>query len=309
MKSRFPLILCLFVFAAACAGDSESGGMEDAADAAAGMTDADAAAMAAIEEIRAGYVQHYNLHHPSMVADYYGEDALVLAADGSVNDGRDAIEAGLEAAMAANPTLDIQSQEEMVFGDVAVARGAYTVDLAPEDGEPMSTSGHYMSVFNNEDGEWKLGMVLTNYDAPPPEGTPMVEPPEDGPPPDSEDTPHADLIAAWEQHYNLGHPDMVADLHTEDGVTMWADQPMEQGRAAIEAGLAQVMAEGSPQVEIHEVGHRDLGDGYHLGVGWYSVTVETPDGEADQGGTYMVLSRMDDDGQRRIHWAISNGAW
>lgn len=312
MKSRLPLFLLLGVFGLACSGgeSNESGAMEEEAPEAAAMAESDADAVAAIEEIRAGYVQHYNLHHPSMVADYYADDATSILANGSVSDGKAAIEGNLEAAMAANPTLDLEGHDQMVFGDRAVSWGTYNVDMAPEGGEASSSSGYYMSVFRNVDGMWKLQFVMTNYDAPPPEGAEMVPPPEDGPPPDLENSPDAALTAAWQQHYNLGHASMVADLHTDDGVTMWADSPVAEGREAIEAALAAGMAEGSPQIAIHEVMNQDLGDGYSVDAGWYQITVTGPEGEEEgPAGTWMTLVRTGADGQRRIHWALSNAPW
>ena len=261
MKSRLPL----YLFAVACSRDAGAIG-EDAEPAV--EVDADAAAVAAIEDLRAGYVQHYNLHHPSMVADYYTDDAVTLLADGSVNDGREAILAMLEAAMGGNPTLAVETHDQMVFGDRAVARGGYTVDIAPEGAEAMSLSGHFMGVYDNAGGEWKLSSLLTNYDAPPPEGTLVT--PEDEAPPDLEDHAWADMTAAWGTHFNLGHASMVADLYAEDAVVMWGDAPLREGRAAITAALEEDMAEGSPHIELHDVMLRDLGDGWHVGMGWYA---------------------------------------
>jgi uncharacterized protein (TIGR02246 family) len=311
MKSRIALFLALGVFAVACSGDSgDAGAMaDDAEPAATAEVDADAAVAAALEEFRAGYVQHYNLHHASMVADLYTDEALTLMANGEVNTGREAITASLENAMAGNPTLEVQTEEQMIFGDRAVVRGVYGIEMAPEGMDPGMTGGHYMSVFENVDGEWKLGMVITNHNAPPGDDAVMVPPPEDGPPPDLTEGPQVELAAAWAQHYNLGHPSMVADFHTDDGVTMWANQPMAEGRAAIEAGLAGAIETMSPQITIHPVNVEDLGDGWALHLGWYELTGTTPEGDVAQSGAYLNLTMTGDDGQPKIHWSLSHAAW
>jgi ketosteroid isomerase-like protein len=302
MKHRLLLSVLLTVLAAACGGDT---GRSDEAEAEGSVADDPAAAAAqAIDELRLGYIEHYNLHHPSMVADYYGDNAVALLADGSVSAGREAITANLEAAMAGNPTVDIETDDLMVFGDAAVSRGSYTVDLAPEGAPPTSMAGHFMSVFENVEGEWKLGALLTNYDAPPPEGS--LTPSDDEPPPDLEDNPWAELTAAWATHYNLGHASMVADLYAEDAVTLWGNQPVREGRAAITAALETEMANGSPQIELHDVMVRDLGDGWHVGLGWYTTTL---DDDSRQSGAYMVLTETAADGSTLIRWDASHAAW
>lgn len=302
MKSRLPLYLFLGVFTVACSGDA--GARAENAEPAMEI-DADPAATAALEDMRAGFVQHYNLHHASMAADYYVEDGLTLLANGTVNVGREAITANLEAVMALNPTLAVENHEQMVFGDVAVTRGEYSVDFAPEGADAMTVSGYFMSVANNVDGEWKLANLLSNYSAPPPEGTPMATP-DEGPPPDLEGHAWADMTAAWATHFNLGHASMVADLYAEDAVTMWGDESMAEGRAAITAALEADMAEGSPQIELHDVMIRDLGDGWHVGTGWYDQTTE--DG-TESSGAYMVLTSTAADGSTVIHWDASNAPW
>ena len=114
------------------------------------------------------------------------------------------------------------------------------------------------------------------------------------------------LITIVDQRGNMGHASMVADLYAEDAITMWGDEPMRQGRAEITASLEAQMADGSPQVELHDVWVEDLGDGWHVGLGWYG---NTRGGGSAVGGPYMVLTSMADDGSTVIHWDASHAAW
>ncbi len=295
MKLRLPVIL-MAGLALACAGDTG-----ETADDTAEMA-AMAADEAAIEQIRADYVTHYNMHHASMVADMFSDSAVFLAADGAVDMGKAAIMAGLEADMAGTPNLSINTAETMVLGDYAVARGTYSVTTTPPEGEAMTLTGNYMTMFARENGAWKIGAVVTNLDAPPPEGFPWAEGVAEPPPEEGQLT---DLYAAYAQHYNLGHASMVADLYTEDGVASFANEAPVSGRAAIEARMAEQMAEGNPQLTIHAVGSEILGE-WALDGGWYELSMTTEAGPVTTTGAYMLLARRAEDGSWKIHRSITN---
>ena len=158
MKSRSlaPVLLALLLIS--CGGDAGE------APAAGEMSPDEQA----LTELREGYALHYNLHHPSMVADYYTDDAFLLAANGAVNGGRDAIEATLATAMEGSPTLTLPPGEFMVFGDQAVTMGSYEVETTLPDAGPISISGSYLIGFEKEAGEWKIGVLVSNYDSPRP---------------------------------------------------------------------------------------------------------------------------------------------
>ena len=307
MKIRFPLFLLLSLFVAACSGGADDSGAMAEGDEAPAEMSAEEATVAALEEIRAGYMQHYNLLDASAVADFYADEAVVLLADGSIADGREAIEASLETAMGVNPTLGLNTDDVIVLGDWAVSRGTYQVDAAPEGGDLLSFGGHYITLFANDMGTWKIGAVVSSYDSPRPEGWVYADPPEDGPPEDLVDGPVADAVQGYMTHYNLGHASMVADLHTEDGVTMFADQPLVQGRAGIQAALEEQFAPGQANLTIHDITTEDLGGGYYADFGWYEVEgAMTPDGPVNVAGTYLVIATTADDGSHKMHWVVSN---
>lgn len=297
MTSRIAVTLFSLSIVAAC------GGGPDADASATAETTAAAGDEAAIEQIRADYVTHYNLHHASVVADLFSDSAIALFADGGVHMGKPAIAAELEADMAASPTISLTSAEVQVFGDNAVGRGEYTVNLTPPGAAAITLTGNYLTHFVRENGAWKIGSVTSNYNAPPPEGAPSVPLPPDNPP---ENGTMKEFNDAYTEHYNLGHASVVAGMYTEDATAAFSRRPLAQGRAAIEAALTEVMADGSPKITIHDVGTTDLADGWKLDGGWYEVTSTPTAGPARRVGVYMRLARRAEDGTWKNHWVVTN---
>lgn len=296
--------LALAMFAVACGGDTGQEDADMAAESAMteGMSDTMAADEAAIDQFRMDYVQHYNLHHPDMVAAMFDDSATWLNADGSVLEGRAAIQERLTADMAGNPTVDITSTDTKILGDWAMSIGAYSVDTTPPEGQMMTMTGNYISGFEKQDGQFKLVGLITNFNTTPPEGVEWAEPSGEAPP---ENGTMTDLITAYETHFNLGHADMVADLFTDDAIVGFANLPMGQGRAAVVDALQQRFAMGdSPQIDIHDVYTMDFGDGWAVDAGWYAITTT---GGAGQTGNYISLAQQQPDGTWKMHWMVSNG--
>lgn len=292
MKLRLPLLLLLgSALAAACGGEAA-----DPPEVSAASADT-----AALEKIREDYVGHYNMHHASVVADFYSDSAIYLGADGSVDQGKAAILAGLEGGMAGKPTLGLATEETIFKGDHAITRGTYTLGVTPPGAaSPLNVSGNYMTHFMRENGAWKIRAVVTNYDAQPPEGMPRApadssEPPENG--------TMKDLANEFTTHHNMGHASVVAGLYTEDAIVAFPNSKPVQGRAAIEAALTALMAEGSPQITVHDVGTLPLDAEWALDGGWYQITSKTA---AATAGIYFSLLRKGQDGAWKIHRAISN---
>ena len=296
MKLNLPALLMAGALVFACGGDTGEEGAETAEMAAM------AADEAAIEQIRADYVTHYNMHHAPIVADMFSDSAVFLGAEGSVEMGKAAILAGLEVDMAGSPTLSLTTAETRVMGDAAVARGTYSVSTTPEGGTAMTLTGNYMTMFARENGTWKIAAVVSNFDAPPPADLPRPEPPAEAPP---EMGTLTDLVAQYTLHHNLGHAPMVAALYTDDAVAAFPDAAPLVGRAAIEAGLTESLAQGNPQLTIHAVGTEELGE-WAIDGGWYEITATTEQGPVASSGAYMLLARRGDDGAWKIHWIIGN---
>jgi uncharacterized protein (TIGR02246 family) len=302
MKLRNSWILFAVVAIAACGGAAEQPAADSAPAAVADEAPTDDAA--AIRALVADIVLHYNMHHAGMVADFYTDDAVLLLANGSVLRSRDEHVAGLESDMAANPTLGVDVADVMVFGDVAVGRGSYSIANAPEGMDPSSFSGHWMARYTKLDGVWKNALLLTNFDADPPENLPDPVAPEGPPPPDLEDDPLAELMGYYATHFNMGHGGMVASRYAETAAAAFAGGPLISGRAAIEENISARIAErGNPELTVHQVAADEIGDGYVFGAGWYEVGADSGNSQ----GAFLVLARPGDDGNLQIQWAVSNG--
>lgn len=293
-----PLTLVLTL--AACGGDEPPAEQPPAAEPAAAAPSPDEAA---IDALRASWVQHYNLHHPDMVADLYADSAFVLNADQSVTEGRAAVEADLTEAMAANPTVSVEGMETMVFGNTAVTVGRYELQVSPEGAPAMTSSGHYMNVLQRTEGEWKIQGLITNFDAVPPAEFMWGEWSDEMPP---EEGTLTELVQGYETHWNLQHPDMVADFYTDDAWAAFANRDAVEGRDAISSVLQERAAEMATEIDVHSVGTMDLGDGWAIDGGWYELTA-AEGGALVQRGMYMNLVRRMDDGTMKVHWMVSNG--
>ncbi|MGH7501700.1 MAG: YybH family protein [Longimicrobiales bacterium] len=293
-----PLVIWLVV--AGCEPQADEEGMAENAASEVAATSGDEAA---IDELRAAYAQHFNLHHAPVVAEMYGDSAVALLADGAVLEGKAAIATWLEESMAVTPALELTSNEMRVFGDHAVDIGSYTLQTTPPGGTAASSGGSYLSVLERGPDGWKLSAVITNFNAPPPEGfaysTMAVEPPPD------EGTMKA-LTDAWAQHFNLGHASVVAGYYEEDAKAAFGDRPLVTGKPAVEAALTERAAAGSPQIVIHDVYTLDLGEGYAVDAGWFERTATVEGQPANSGGTYMTLVHQQADGTWKIQWHVSN---
>jgi uncharacterized protein (TIGR02246 family) len=300
MTARLVALLVAGSFAFACAGGEQQ---EDQTPAAAVSADE-----AAIEQLRADYVTHYNLHHASVVADLFADSAFGLWADGTVTMGKPAVLADLESDMAGSPTLTIDPGEVMVIGDYAVGHGTYGVSVTPPGATaPVSLGGHYMTYFQRTNGTWKIAGVASNFDAAPPEGTMSTD--SAGAPPPDEGTMQQ-LVAAYTQAVAASDWSALANLYAEDAIAAFTQAPALQGRAAIlERFNTNMTGVTNPMIEIHDVGTMDLGNGWAIDGGWYVLTstAPAPAGNMVQSGAYLHLLRQQPDGSWQIHWAVSNG--
>jgi uncharacterized protein (TIGR02246 family) len=299
MIARLSAVFGAALLISGCAAEQEADAVPATPD-----TSADEAA---IEQIRADYVTHYNLHHASVVADLFQDSAVALWADGTVSQGRAAILADLEADMAGTPNLTLTTAETMVHGDRAVGRGSYSVTTTPTGAPaPLTLAGSYLTNFIRTDAGWRIAGVISNLSAAPPEGLPMGDlnalprPPENG-------TLQA-FGAVYAQHFAAGDWAALAGLYAENAVAAFTEaQPLE-GRAAIQTRFQERFATTTErQIELHDVATIDLGDGWALDGGWFTVTIATPAGRMVQTGTYNNLVRAQPDGSWQVQWGLSNG--
>jgi uncharacterized protein (TIGR02246 family) len=302
MKARLPVIAMAGLFAFACAPDTDEQATMDTAPA---ETPAPTADEMAVEQLAADYETHYNMHHASVVADMFTDSAVVLLANGSHGMNKAEILAGLEADMAASPTLTIDPAASLVFGDVAVSRGSYRASATPPGASELSTSGHYIGINQREDGAWKIQLLVTNFDAEPPEGAMAAPPAEPGEPP-AEDGTMKELGAQFTQAFNAGDWATVAAMYAEDAVVAFANGPLVEGRAGVQQRFAEMWT-GTQSVVIHDVGTLELGNDMVADGGWFEITATTADGDVSSMGAYLNLLRRQPDGSYQIVWGITNG--
>lgn len=302
-RSTLPLLLVAGLVAACAPADEPAA--EEGAEMAMPEGEASADFLA---DLRSQYEEHYNMGHADMVAALYEEDAVVMFADGSVEMGREAVRGDLAEAIAMSPEVEITGTDRMRFGDVALERGTYEVSMTPEGAEPMSAAGYYLNLVERAEEGWRIAWLATNYETPPAEIPPPSEAEEAATMAEETEVPAglAELESAYEQHFNLGHADMVADLYTEDAVAMYAESDAATGRAAIASALAERIASGSPQLDIHHAETRMLGDGWAAGRGWVTLTATAEGGEVGREGRYVALYRQGEDGSWKIHWVLTN---
>jgi uncharacterized protein (TIGR02246 family) len=102
-----------------------------------------------------------------------------------------------------------------------------------------------------------------------------------------------EVATYWETHYNMGHPDMVASVYTDDAWALPAGGGALQGPAAIEADLAAGM-EGGTQASINTLETMVMGD---MGVmmGTYTIAVDMDGMAMETGGAWMNLMVRDGD--------------
>jgi uncharacterized protein (TIGR02246 family) len=298
MKTKYLSTFLLLVMAAGCASDAPPEEAEMAQEAAA--EPAMASDAEAIEAVRTYWAEHYNMGHADMVASTYAADAWVGAADGQMAEGTEAIAGWLQGSMEGGSQITLETGETIMMGDQAVSWGTYTIETTRE-GTAMAFSGSYMNAMNKVDGEWKISVSLANYDAAPPEGWAWAAMEGDAP---AEEGTMGDLVGEYETHWNLGHPDMVADLFTENAMAAYGNTPPTHGRDAIAALLAERMGETPPALDIHDVATMEMEGGYMLDGGWYEMA--TPDGAVVQAGMYLTLGIQSEDGTQKIHWMLSN---
>jgi len=302
MKTRIRTLTpaLLYLAVTACAGESADTPPEGASgpEAAPEMS-ADEQALAGMAEY---WATHYNMGHPDMVASLYASDAWFLNSNGGLSSGPEEIAAALAANAAMSPQIEITPGDMMIFGDQAVGWGTYTVTMTPEGADPMSYGGSYLTHSTKVEGEWKIAGHISNLTDDPFEGFEFTSP-------ESEPGPNegtmGDLVEAYETHFNLGHPDMVADLYTEDAMASFSRGGPVHGRAAIAEALSSLMAQQPSYLQINDLATMELDEGWALDGGWY---MQSPSEGAEPFavGGYFNLLRQADDGSWKIHWMLSN---
>ena len=116
-----------------------------------------AAANAAVAQLRDAWVAAANRDDAAAIGAMYTEDAILIGADGVVNNGRAAIQSALAAQLPATSDLKVTEATAAVSGDVRYETGTYTQRFQTPGGTQTDLSGAYLVVTQKQsDGTWKI---------------------------------------------------------------------------------------------------------------------------------------------------------
>lgn len=119
---------------------------------------------AAIRGMLEKYVENFAMDWESTA--YYTADAVRMPPNAPMIQGTAAIQE-LWNALPPRTGFTITPQVIAGDGDLAYARGAYTIDLAPPDADPVSTVGKWHAIYERQaDGSWLCVSDIWNSDAP-----------------------------------------------------------------------------------------------------------------------------------------------
>jgi uncharacterized protein (TIGR02246 family) len=102
------------------------------------------------------------------MADFYTEDARMLAPNVPMAEGRDAIRQVLQAFVDAGAkSLDLQSIDVLEDGALVVDIGRYVLGVQPPGADPIEEDGKYVVALRRQgDGSLKMVADAFNSDAP-----------------------------------------------------------------------------------------------------------------------------------------------
>jgi uncharacterized protein (TIGR02246 family) len=149
------LTVLLACFVVSCAPSSEKTASDDDT--------------AAANKVRDEFTAAFNAGDAAKVASLYASDAVLMPPHEPVITGHDAIEKhNKELFDMFTATIKISSGESKVFGDRALDRGTYTIELTPKTGgSSMMDEGKYLVLLQRQsDGSWKITHDIDNTNVP-----------------------------------------------------------------------------------------------------------------------------------------------
>jgi uncharacterized protein (TIGR02246 family) len=232
------------------------------------------------------------------------EDGVQSPPDAPPNVGRNAIFNNISAAMDlfAFEDMQINIDEVLVAGDLAIARGLYTVTYVPLDGsDPIPVDGKYTTTFQQQaDGSWKIYRDIFNSNVPPAAAAePDVE------------AVTAEIRTLFDEYIaslEAGDPERWTELWVEDGVQQPPGAPPNIGRDVIFSNISADLEQGTYedfQIEIDEV--LVAGD-LAVARGLYTLTYLPSDGSDPilVDGKYTTTFQQQADGSWKIFRDIFN---
>lgn len=156
-RIHFGLTLLLACFVASCAPSQEKTAAPSADD------------TAAANKVRDDFAAAFNAGDAAKVASLYASDAVMMPTHQPVISGHDAIENYHKTFFEMyTAMINITSAESKMFGDRAMDRGTYTIQLTPKaGGSPMMDEGKYLILLQRQsDGSWKVTHDIDNTSLP-----------------------------------------------------------------------------------------------------------------------------------------------
>lgn len=127
------------------------------------VIDAQGSEVAAIDELSQQWQTRANAGDAQGVADLYTEDAILHPGNGGMIEGRDAIRDHMQQNIDAGfGDANIESVETEILNGVAYSTGTWSA--ASPDGQ--TSDGHWLVVFLQEDGEWRMHRHTNNMNLP-----------------------------------------------------------------------------------------------------------------------------------------------
>jgi uncharacterized protein (TIGR02246 family) len=163
------LLLCVL---AGCAPSSQNAGAAASSD-----------DPAVVNNVRNEFISAFNAGDAAKVASQYASDAVIMPTHQPIITGRDAIENYNKTFFEMyTATIKLSPVETKVFGERALDRGTYTIQLVPKaGGNPMMDEGKYLVLLQRQaDGSWKLTHDIDNTSMPLPAAAAQTTPPQSG---------------------------------------------------------------------------------------------------------------------------------
>lgn len=164
MDLAVPVLVALAVSLHGCAPpaeDTEAGGMEEQATAAAGQE----AFRALVEDFDAA-VSSEDLD--ALMALFVAEPVTLPPGGPPATGARDFRRVWGDMFAQGDVEVDNEARRIWVSGDLAAAWGTFTIQIEPAEGEPAEDAGKWMAVWERqEDGTWKAVANIWNSDTQP----------------------------------------------------------------------------------------------------------------------------------------------
>ena len=136
-----------------------------------------------MNNVRNEFISAFNSGDATKVASLYATDAVVMPTHQPMITGRDAIQNYNKTFFETfTATITISPIETKVFGDRALDRGTYTMQLTPKaGGSPIMDEGKYLVLLQRQaDGSWKLTHDIDNTNMPLQTTAAQTAPPQSG---------------------------------------------------------------------------------------------------------------------------------